>query len=608
MMGETVTKQTGAEHVVWDLSIYYSGLDDGRINNDLEQVNQQVDHFVGEYRGKVATLTAEELGEAYERMEAIHDLFGRVASFASLNFSVYSNDAQWGAFIQKITELDAMLDQKMVFFGLEWNEVEDAQAEELMRDPVLHSYRYHLETNRRYKPHQLSEPEEKLLIEKSVTGRSAWTRLFQQIMSAMMLDYRGNKLPMPRVLSILAGSPEREARKDAADAITAGLQTRQMELTYIFNVLAADKASDDRLRAYPSWITARNLSNKAPDEVVDALVNAVTSSYDVVAKHYQIKKKLLGFDELYDYDRYAPLNLKESNTFYTWEEARKIVLDAYSAFSPRMGEIATRFFNENWIHAPVMQGKRGGAFASYGTKSSHPWVFVNFNGTADDVMTLAHELGHGLHMYLAGEKQTLYSMYTPLTTAEMASVFGEMIVFQDLMSKESDDEVRLSMLAEKIEGAFGTVFRQIAMNRFEHGMHNTRRSEGELSAGQLSAIWMETQKAMFQGSVTLRDDYSIWWSYIPHFLNTPGYVYAYAFGELLVLALYNLFQQQGASFVPLYTELLASGDSDYPVNLLAKVGVNLNDPDFWHQGVELLRGMIEQEDALARKLYPERFA
>jgi oligoendopeptidase F len=607
-MAQAVEKQTGAEHIVWDLSIYYSGLDDARMDTDLQQVNQQVDAFVSDYRGKVAALTAEELGEAYERMEAILDLFGRVASFASLNFSVYSNDPQWGAFIQKITELDAVIDQKMVFFGLEWNEIEDARAEELLRDPVLRSYRYHLETSRRYKPHQLSEAEEKLLIEKSVTGRSAWTRLFQQIMSSIMLDYRGNKLPMPQVLSILSGSPEREARKDAADAITAGLRARNMELTYIFNVLAADKASDDRLRAYPSWITARNLSNKAPDEVVEALVNAATSSYDVVARHYQVKKKLLGFDELFDYDRYAPLNLKESSTFYTWEEARKIVLDAYSAFSPRMGEIAARFFDENWIHAPVMQGKRGGAFASYGTKSTHPWVFVNFNGTANDVMTLAHELGHGLHMYLAGEKQTLFSMYTPLTTAEMASVFGEMIVFQDLMSKESDDEVRLSMLANKIEGAFATVFRQIAMNRFEDGMHNTRRSAGELSSDQLSAIWMETQKAMFQGSVTLRDDYSIWWSYVPHFLSTPGYVYAYAFGELLVLALYNLFQQQGASFVPLYTDLLASGDSDYPVNLLAKVGVNLNDPDFWQQGVQLLRSMVDQEEALARKLYPARFA
>lgn len=606
-MAEVVKKQTGAENVLWDLSEYYSGIDDPRMETDLQQVNQQVDAFVSEYRGKVATLTAEELGEAYERMEAIYDGFGRVTTFASLNFSVYSNDPQWGAFIQKITELDASLDQKMVFFGLEWNEMDDARAAELLNDPVLRTYRYHLETNRRYKPHQLSEAEEKLLIEKSVTGRSAWTRLFQQIMSAMQLDYRGEKLPTPQVLSILSGSPEREARKDAADALTTGLRSRLMELTYIFNVLAADKASDDRLRNYPSWITSRNLSNKAPDSVVDALVNAVTSSYDVVAKHYQIKKKLLGFDELYDYDRYAPLNLKESDTFYTWEEARKIVVDAYSAFSPRMGEIAARFFDEKWIHAPVMNGKRGGAFASYGTKSSHPWVFVNFNGTPDDVMTLAHELGHGLHMYLAGEEQTLFSMITPLTTAEMASVFGEMIVFQDLMKKESDDEVRLSMLAEKIEGAFGTVFRQIAMNRFEHGMHTSRRTEGELSSEKLSEIWMDTQQAMYQGSVNLRDDYSIWWSYIPHFLHTPGYVYAYAFGELLVLALYSIFQQQGESFVPLYTKLLASGDSDYPEKLLAKVGVDLNDPNFWHQGVALLREMVDQEEALAKKLYPQRF-
>lgn len=606
-MVEAVQKQTGAENVLWDLSVYYSSPDDPQIEKDLAEVDTMVKSFVTDYRGKVASLVAEEIGEAYERTEAIYELIGRAGNFAGMNFTVFSTDSKWGAFNQKITEKYSEIQQQLVFFGLEWNEMDDARAAELIKDPVLRNYRYHLEVERQYKPYQLSEAEEKLLIEKSVTGSSAWTRFFSQVQASIQVDFKGEKMPMPQVLAILSASPEREDRKAAADGITAALKDKAMELTYIFNTLAADKASDDRLRGYPSWITSRNMSNKASDATVEALIKAVTSNYDLVARHYRIKKALLGFDELFDYDRYAPLNLKESDAFYTWEDAKRITTEAYSAFNPRMGEIARRFFDENWIHAPVMHGKRGGAYANYGTKSTHPWVFVNYTGTADDVSTLAHELGHGIHMFLAGESQTPTSMYTPLTTAETASVFGEMIVFQDLMKKESDKEVQLAMLTEKIEGSFATVFRQISLNRFEDAMHTARRTEGELTTERLNELWMKTQNDMFQGSVTMRDDYAQWWSYIPHFLNSPGYVYAYAFGELLVLALYNLYEQTGASFVPQYVELLASGDSDYPEKLLAKVGVNLNDPNFWNEGIEQLRKLVDQEEALAKELYPDKF-
>lgn len=606
MVDAPATKPTGAEEVLWDLSVYYDGLDDPQIDNDLHNVHELATAFAERYRGKVATLTAEELAEAQREMEALYELFRRVSSFASLNFSVYSTDPRWGAFIQKVTEQGAALEQQLVFFRLEWNQVDDERAQTLLQDPALTDYAYHLEVARQHKPYQLSEAEEKILIEKSVTGNEAWVRLFEQITSAMLLDFEGEEQPMEVVLSALQSS-NREKRLAAANALTAGLRDKQMELTFIFNVLAADKASDDRLRGYPTWITSRNLSNKASEEMVDALIKAVTSSYDLVARHYTIKKALLGYDELYDYDRYAPLNLKESETFYTWDEARQIVLNAYHSFHPRMGAAAARFFDERWIHAPIRPGKRGGAYASYGTKDTHPWVFVNYTGTANDVMTLAHELGHGVHMYFSSEAQTPMSRTTPLTTAETASVFGEMIVFQDLMKNEPDKEVRLSMLAEKIDGAFATTYRQISMNRFEHGMHTARRSEGELSTERLSEIWMETQKAMFQGSVTMREDYGLWWSYVPHFLFAPGYVYAYAFGELLVLALYNLYQETGAEFIPKYMQLLADGDSDYPEKLLAKVGVDLTDPGFWNQGIDLLRKFVDQEEALAKELYPETF-
>jgi oligoendopeptidase F len=607
MVDTSVEKQTGAENIIWDLSVYFDKADDPRIDTTLASVNAKVDAFAADYRGKVAQLSAEELGEAYERLETIQDEVGLVANYASLNFSVYSGDAQWGALIQKVQEFYAAMGQRLVFFELEWNEMDDAKAAALLTDPVLRTYRYHLETERRYKPYQLSEPEEKLLIEKSVTGRSAWQRFFNQIASAIEPEYDGEKMPLPQVLSIHRTSHDREARKKAADAVTKALADRKMEFTYIFNVAAADKASDDRLRSYPSWITSRNLANKASDATVEALIKAATANYDLVARHYRIKKALLGYDELFDYDRYAPLNLKESASFFSWEDAKRITVDAYTGFSPEMGQIAAKFFDNQWIHAPIMAGKRGGAFASYGTKSTHPWVFMNYTGAANDVMTLAHELGHGLHMYLAGQKQTLFSMYTPLTTAEMASVFGEMIVFQDLMHKETDKEVQLSMLTDKIDDTFATVFRQISLNRFEDEFHTARRAEGELSTERINEIWLKTQRDMFQGSVTMTDDYGWWWMYVSHFIDVPGYVYAYAFGELLVLALYNIYQQEGASFVPKYIELLASGDSDYPENLLAKVGVDLNNPDFWNQGIEAIRKLIDQEEALAKELYPDKF-
>ncbi|MEM9953022.1 MAG: M3 family oligoendopeptidase [Chloroflexota bacterium] len=602
-----IERKTGAEDITWDLSIYYDSPDDPRIDEDMSKIQSDAEQFVANYKGKIATLEAEEIGEMYSRMEKVYDDFNRITTYASLNFSVYSTDPTWGGFIQKIQEFGSKLSQQIVFVQLEWNAIDDERAQALMGDPVLRDYAYHLEVERLNKPYQLTEAEEKLLMEKSVTGTAAWNRFFSQVMGAMTATFRGEEMPFEQVLSKISSSADRDVRKDAADAVTKALEGRTMELTYIFNVLAADKASNDRLRGYPSWITSRNLSNKASDETVEALIEAVTSNYSIVADHYNVKKVLLGYDELYDYDRYAPLTLKESETFYTWDEAKKIVLDAYTGFNPRMGEIAARFFDENWIHAPVIQGKRGGAYASYGSKSTHPWIFTNYTGSVNDVMTLAHEMGHGLHMYLAGESQTLLSMYTPLTTAETASVFGEMIVFKDLMSKESDKEVQLAMLTEKIDSTFATVFRQISMNRFEEAMHTARREEGELTTDRLNELWMQTQKDMFQGSVTMRDDYQQWWSYIPHFLNVPGYVYAYAFGELLVLALYNLYEETGDSFIPKYVELLASGDSDYPENLLAKVGVDLNDPEFWSKGVDLIRDMVKQEADLAKELFPEKF-
>lgn len=600
------SRTTGAENVFWDLSVLYEAMDDPSLDHDAEASNQLVDAFVATYKGKISTLVAEELAQAYRELEAIYDLNSKAMNFAQLNFTTASTDPKWGAFMQKINERYSVMSQKIVFFELELNALDQDVAQDLMSAPDMALYRYHMETARANKPYQLSEAEEKILIEKSTTGVDAWNRLFDQIMAALVLDFDGVPTPMPRVLAKMT-DVDRTVRQKAADAITAALKSKTMELTYIFNVLLADKASNDKLRGYPSWITSRNLSNKAQDAVVEALINTVTSRYELVARHYRIKKILLGLDELTDIDRYAPLKLGESDRFYTWEEARHICLNAFRSFSPRMGMVASRFFEENWIHAPAITGKRGGAYASYGTYATHPFVFVNFTGTAGDVKTLAHELGHGVHMYLARESQTLFSMYTPLTTAEMASTFAEIVVFSDLMQKESNKAAQLTMLMEKIDANFATIYRQISMNRFEDAMHTARRTEGELSTERFSELWHQTQQAMFGDSVTLREDYKLWWSYIPHFLHTPGYVYAYAFGELLVMALYSVYKKEGASFVPRYEQLLSDGDSDYPEALLAKVGVNLADANFWAQGLNVLESYVDQEEALARELYLEKF-
>ena len=607
-MSEAVPERlTGAEDVIWDLSVFYHSLDDPQIDADIQKLNQLMDAFQERWRGKLAQMSAADFVSAYADLEAIYDLSGRLGSFAMLNFSTDTGNPDYTAYMARIQDLDAELNQKIVFFYIEWNALDDAQAEAILADPQLENCRYYLEAERRNKPYYLSEAEEQIVIEKQVTGSAAWTRFFTQLTSAFRFDWMGDEVNMTFILNKLRDA-DRDVREMAWRKLTDKLEEKSLELTFIFNTLALDKANSDRRRGYASWISSRNLSNKASDEVVEALVSTVTGNYDLVARHYRLKQALLGYDELYDYDRYAPLNLKESEEFYLWEQARDIVLEAFENFSPRMKTAAQHFFDKNWIHAPVLPNKRGGAFASPTVASANPYVFLNYLGDARDVTTLAHELGHGIHMYLSGRESGLFALYTPLTTAEMASTFAEMLVFQDLMAAEDDQEVKLSMLTEKIEDTFATVFRQISMNRFEDKMHSARRSEGELTAERFNELWLETQRDMFGDSVTITDEYGSWWSYVPHFLHTPGYVYAYSFGELLVLALYRIYQEEGANFVPKYIDLLAAGDSDYPDRLLAKVGVDINDPGFWQKGIDVIEEWVAQAEALARQLYPDKFA
>lgn len=607
MVDASPAVKNGAENVIWDLSVFYSGIDDPQIDTDMDALEKDVVAFAEQYRGRVASLGAAELAAAMEAREALYDRLIRLGAFAQLHYATDSADDAIGALVQKVMQFSSHLEQQTVFFDLEWQAASDEHVETVLADDAIATYRHQLEAELRYRPYTLSEPEEKVMVALNVAGRSAWTRFFEKLQGAMRYDWDGEKVTLSEILD-KTRSGDRDVRARATDSITAGLKDKNMELTYIFNVLASDKSIKDDLRGYPSWVTSRNLSNKAPDEVVEALISTVTANYDLVARHYKLKRVLLGLDELTDYDRYAPLPIEAGERNFQWDEARDIVLNAFGQFSPQMSEIAGYFFEKNWIHAPVQPHKRGGAFAASTTPSAHPFILVNFMGNSRDVSTLAHELGHGIHQYLAAEHQGLFGSGTPLTTAEMASTFGEMLVFSDLMEREDDREAQLAMLFEKIEDSFATVFRQVSMNRFEDAMHTAYRTEGELSADRLNEMWIKTQRDMFGDSVTMRDDYKWWWSYIPHFLHTPGYVYAYAFGELLVLSLYEMYKEQGADFVPNYIEVLSMGGNDYPDRILDIAGVDLNDPAFWQGGIDVIRGLIEQEEALAKELYPDKFA
>ena len=586
--------RTGAEDVAWNLDDLYPHPAGKLIDSDTAALEKDVEAFAARWRGSISGLGADGLRELLLRYEELAERMGRAASYAQLSWTAQSDDPARGALLQKQTETESRLSQTLLFFEIEWAHAPEESARRLIDDPLLKKWRHWLILARRYRPYLLSEPEEKILREKSVTGRHAWSRFFDETHSAALYEWEGGKVPQQSLLAHL-NSPDRETRRKAAASLTSGLREMSRTTTYVMNTLLAEKSSEDRLRGYRTWISSRNMDNQVDDATVDALVEAVSSRYDMVARYYRLKKRLLGLPELLDYDRYAPLGGEERR--YAWEEARQIVLRAFGGFHPRMAEIASLFFENRWIDAPVRPGKRGGAFCAATIPSLHPYVLVNFQGRAEDVMTLAHELGHGVHQYLSRPLGIL-SWNTPLTTAETASVFGETLVFNDLLQREKDPGVSLAMLVRRIEGSFATVFRQVAMNRFEDAAHRAR-AERELATAEISAAWLSTQRAMFDDSVTLTDDYGIWWSYIPHFIHTPGYVYAYAFGDLLVRALYARYREAGEGFPQLYLEMLAAGGSDWPQAIVKPLGVDLTAPDFWHRGLDLLSEMVDRAEKLA---------
>ena len=508
-----------------------------------------------------------------------------------------------------------------IFFALEWQRVPDDRAAALLADPALARHRHWLAVARESTPYTLAEPEERILAIKANTGSEAFQRLFDELMGGLRCHVEepaagpgsapgSGPPPAPHPEShtvsleeALSGlyHPRRERRRASADAIGAALRTQQRTLTLIFNTLVQDHADDDRLRKRPGMMHARNLSNEIEQASVDALLDACDAGMPLVARYYRLKRRLLGSERLYDYDRYAPVAADLPDCSFA--EARALVLEAYADFSPEMAAIARRFFDGRWIDAELRPGKRGGGFSAGTLPELHPYILVNYTDNLRDVTTLAHELGHGIHQHLARERG-FFQMHTPLTTAETASVFGEMLAFRKLLARHREPRVRLGLLCGKLEDSFATVFRQAAMTRFEQRLHAARRERGELDATAIGALWIEANRPMFGDSVELGPGYADWWSYIPHFVHSPFYCYAYSFGVLLVLALVRQYEEQGAAFVPRYLELLAAGGSQAPAALLARMGLDIDDPAFWRKGLALLEELLAQAEALAATVAP----
>ena len=590
---EELNRALGSDNVIWNLNDLYESPESTEFINDSRWCEQEAKNIGESYHGAVAGLGAGRLLELVRRNERLDTRLGKLATFAFLNFTTRIDNEAAGALYQKIQELVSRCEKETVFFALEWNTIEDETVNSLLEGSQLAKYRHYLKILRRYRPHQLKEIEEQLLIETKTVRRTSWNTLFEKVIGN--LRFGALERTEEEVLSDLY-HPERTVRETAAGELTAGLKSQNHVLTHIYNTLAAEKMISDRLRNHRQWVSSMNLDNQIQDDTVDALIGSVTGRYDIVGRYYRLKAQLLELDRLYDYDRYAPLPALPKHSI-SWQRCSEMVLASFYEFSEQSGEIAEQFFTRSWIHAPVLNGKRGGAFAHPCVPEVHPYVMVNYTGTLRDVSTVAHELGHGVHQVLAA-RNGYYNSDTPLVLAETASVFAELLVFKSQLEILQGKKEKQAFICQKLESVFATVFRQVAMNRFEQLMHEGRRNQGELSNEQFCTFWMQTQQEMFQDSVTLREDYRVWWSYIPHFLATPGYVYSYAFGELLVLALYGIYQQEGKSFVDKYLGLLAAGGSGSPYELLQPFGIDLNSAEFWEKGLAVIDSMLVEVEQM----------
>jgi oligoendopeptidase F len=575
----------------WNLGDLYESPTAPGIEGDLDRGAAQAKALAARFRGKLAILSGDDMAEAVKEYEVLQDLLGKVGSYAQLVYAGNMSDPENGRFYQTIQERITDITAEIIFFTLEINRIEEGRLEAMLATPALARYKPWFEAVRAFRLHQLSDEAERLLHDKSVVGRAAWNRLFDETIAGMRVSFEGKEQTLDQVLNLLTDR-DCAKRKAAAKAVSGGLTERVATFGLITNTLAKDKEIEDRWRDFARPVSSRNLANQVEDEVVDALVQAVTSAYPRLAhRYYGIKAGWFGSDRLDYWDRNAPLP-EDSDRKIPWEEAKQIVLGAYGAFSPDLASIGQRFFDGGWIDAPARPGKAPGAFAHPVTPSAHPYILLNYYGRTRDVMTLAHELGHGMHQVLAGPQGALLAD-TPLTLAETASVFGEMLTFRALLEREKDPNRRRILIAGKVEDMLNTVVRQIAFHRFETRLHDQRR-RSELPAEEIGKIWLETQAESLGPVLRFDDDYRVFWAYIPHFIHSPFYVYAYAFGDCLVNSLYAAYQAKPKGFAKKYLDMLAAGGSKRHKALLAPFGLDAADPKFWDRGLTMIEGLIDE--------------
>ncbi len=590
-----MTDENLGELPAWNLADLYPALESPALQADLEGAAAQAKAFHARHAGKLAGLDGAALGAAIADYEAIQETLGRVMSFAQLVYSGDMSDPKIGRFFQSMQERCTVVSTELVFFALELNRIDEAELKDKLKAPELARYAPWLRDLRAMRPHQLSDEMERLLHEKYVAGRAAWTRLFDETMAALRFPFQGEQLTSAEILNRLTDR-DPAARREAAKSLGKVLGDNSRVFALITNTLTKDKEIEDKWRDFPRPVSSRNLANFVEDEVVDALVGSVHEAYPRLShRYYALKARWFGGKTLPYWDRNAPLP-DDNDRVIPWQDAQRLVLDAYNDFSPALAAIGKQFFEKSWIDAPVRPGKAPGAFAHPTVPSAHPYLLLNYQGRARDVMTLAHELGHGVHQVLAGPQGHLMAD-TPLTLAETASVFGEMLTFQAMLKAESDSKLRKVMLASKVEDMLNTVVRQVAMHEFETRVHAERRS-GELLPERLGEIWLETQQVSLGPAIAFDDDYRNYWAYIPHFIHVPFYVYAYAFGDCLVNSLYAVYEGAEAGFAEKYLDMLRAGGSKRHKELLAPFGLDASDPAFWARGLQLVERFIGELEAM----------
>lgn len=582
----------------WNLTDLYSGMDGDDLAADLEKADRACQAFAETYKSRLSTIAQsnpEQLADCLAEYEKIEDLLGRIISFAGLIYAGDTTDTKRAKFYGDIQEKITNFSTKLLFFGLELNKIEDADFANLLASPAVAHYLPWLKDLRKDKPYQQEDRVEELFHEKSITGRGAWNRLFDETMAGLRFDVSGDSLPLEPTLNKLVDR-DGAVRKAASEALATTFKENIRTFTLITNTLAKDKEISDRWRGFEDVADSRHLANRVEREVVDALVETVQSAYPRLShRYYALKAKWFGADVLDHWDRNAPLPESTADPII-WNDARQIVLDAYSGFSPDMADIAGDFFDKNWIDAPTRPGKAPGAFAHPTVPSAHPYVLLNYQGKTRDVMTLAHELGHGVHQVLAAKQGALMAP-TPLTLAETASVFGEMLTFRSLLERTETRAERKILLAGKVEDMINTVVRQIAFYSFERKVHLARK-EGELTSEQLCDMWMSVQADSLGPAIRLGEGYETYWTYIPHFIHSPFYVYAYAFGDCLVNSLYAVYQNGTPGFQETYFDMLRAGGTKHHGELLKPFGLDASDPAFWNKGVSVIEGLIDELEAL----------